>query len=698
MHAYFVAQRMDKKLKTYTLTTLLFIFAALGAMGQPTRLPPVGSGGNYIPPIGVPTDYDKKEGEETADTTKKKRVRKPLESFYFDDSTRMTRIFAWSVNPEYNDIRRVDVDTTLSGRFQIDYSYMMLTGGIGSANLGNVGGATIPLNYFDRVTPQNFAFIDAWSTYVLRPRDVIFYNAKIPYSRLTYSMSGQVRNEENMFHIVLSHNVSPSTSVNLVYNAESTKGLYINQGTMDRYFAVSTAHTGKRYAIHGGYIYNHSDVNENGGIKNDRDVTDTVLMNSNLIPVNLAKANNTFRGHTFWWTQSYGIPLRKQRSDELTIQKIPTIYIGQEFDYSMFRKTYTASGDSVLFPTYYINKDASDDFMSEQMIDVKAFMQLQPYNRDGILGLISAGLGNQSTEYYNFIPENYREQFGQGGREQRNSTYIYGGVEGKFKKYLEWNAKARLNMIGYRAGDLMAEGRIRLSAYTKKQKPISLEAKVRYSLTDPNYWVQSYFSNHFAWRNSFTKESSMLVSAKFSVPSIGLHLGADYEMTTGKVYYDAASRPTQSLDPLSVLGVYLQKDFRAGGFHFNHRVLFQLSSSQIVAPVPMISAYASYYFDFDVVKKVLNVQVGLDGRYQTKYYGFGYNPALGQFYNQREKELGGYPYLDAYVSAKWKRMRILVKLHHFNENLFGTRDYFMVLHQPQNRMMFKLKFSWSFYD
>lgn len=92
------------------------------------------------------------------------------------------------------------------------------------------------------------------------------------------------------------------------------------------------------------------------------------------------------------------------------------------------------------------------------------------------------------------------------------------------------------------------------------------------------------------------------------------------------------------------------------------------------------------------------MEVGLDGRYQTRYYGFGYNPETAQFYNQREKQLGGYPYVDAFVAAKWKRMRILVKLQHFNANLFGGTEYFMVLHQPQNRMMLKFKFSWSFYD
>lgn len=675
---------------------LLSMFAASVCVAQNPTIPPQKSE-NYIPPVGVPTDYNEEKPKQDT-VAKKVRERKPLESVYFDDSTRVRRIFVWSVNPQYNDIRLRSVDTLLQGTFQQDYNFMQIDGGIGSAYLGNVGSASVPLNYFSRETPQEFSFVNVWNPFILRPSDVIFYNAKMPYSRLTYSMSGEVRAEENQFHIVLSHNVSPSTSANIVYNAESTKGLYMKQGTMDRYFATSLAHTGKRYAIHGGYIYNHGNINENGGIKNDSEIRDTV-MPPNQVAVWLDDSNNTYRGHTFWFTQSYGIPLRKQRDEELTIQKIPTIYIGQQFEYSLFKKNYKATRDTVLYPDIYIDKHRTNDSIAQEMIDVKAFMQLQPYNREGILGLISAGIGNRSSQYYYYVPDFQQSRWGDGGSQNRNTTYLYGSINGKFKKYLDWGASVNYNLLGYKSGDFSGEARIRLSAYTKKtQQPISLDARLKLSLTEPDFWVQSYFSNHFAWQNSFTKESSMLASVKFSVPSIGLYLGGDYALTSGKVYFDSKSRPAQATDPLSVLGVFLQKDFRAGGFHFNHRVLFQLSSSQIVAPTPLVSAYASYYFGFDVVKNVLNVQVGVDGRYQTKYYAFAYNAAISQFYNQREQELGGYPYLDAFVSAKWKRMRILVKLQHFNHNLFGGRDYFMILHQPQNPMMFKLKFSWSFYD
>lgn len=74
--------------------------------------------------------------------------------------------------------------------------------------------------------------------------------------------------------------------------------------------------------------------------------------------------------------------------------------------------------------------------------------------------------------------------------------------------------------------------------------------------------------------------------------------------------------------------------------------------------------------------------------------------ATGQFYNQAgASRLGGLPrMLDVYIAAKWKRMRILLKVAHLSEDFFNTREYFQVLHYPLNKRVFKIGISWGFYD
>ena len=167
---------------------------------------------------------------------------------------------------------------------------------------------------------------------------------------------------------------------------------------------------------------------------------------------------------------------------------------------------------------------------------------------------------------------------------------------------------------------------------------------------------------------------------------------------TNMIYYGNDSRVAQNPGTVSLTSLYARKDFRFAGFHLDHRALVQITSDEHVLPVPTFSAYLSYYYEFWVKRDVLRVQVGLDGRFNTAYYAPGYNPALSAFYNQREVKIGNYPYIDAFISAKWKRMRILLKVQHLNMNLFGNGEYFQVARYPLNPRMFKLGISWSFYD
>ncbi len=686
---------------------LLFTLWCGGASGQIPIYDPV----TGVPQqqIGEQIDYRTEEEKAADEAAELERMaadsanvkeRKPLLSYYFDDTTRLEqRMFSWKVNTLYNTVLKGTIDTLLNGDFQTDYPFMAVDNGIGSAYLGIVGGATTPLDYFSRPNPANFSFLRVWDTYIKNPDEVSFYNTRLPYSRLDFGMSGQVSEEERLLNFILSHNVDPSTNINLEYSGEGTRGQYINQNTLVWNLALSFAHTGKRLSVHGGYIYNGGNIRENGGIVDDSMITDTVISSADQIEVNLPNSYNKYRGHTAWWTASYAIPLRSLREDELTLRSVPAVFVGNSFNYTLRNKTYSASADTLLYPVSYIDPDQTYDSIAQQMIDTRFFMQLQPYNRDGVVGLISAGVGVDYSAYYINTPGDMRQEWNIGGRMNRTTLYTYGDVSGKISRYAAWDADARFNLLGYRIGDFDAGGNIRLSAFTKKkQQPISLKGSVRFAMRSPDMWEEHYYSNHFRWNNDFTNEVSTTFGGQFSVEQIGLGVGAQYSITTGKIYYGADMLPAQYGGALNVLAVDLQKNFVFGGMNLNHSALFQYSSNTDVAPVPALSLYLNYYYAMDVVKNVLNMEFGVDGRYQTQYYGFGYNPALGQFYNQQEVQVGGFPFMDAYVSAKWKRMRILLKLQNWNVNLFGGRNYFLVAHYPQNRMMFKIKVSWSFYD
>ncbi len=636
------------------------------------------------------------ESTDTTSTDKKKgpkKEKKPLESYLFDDSTRVRNMFMWQLNPYNSNVTLRPVDTLMTD-FLNDYIFQKKD--VGSAYLGNLGGANVPLNYFDIARPADFTFALPFAAYLYTPDNVDYYNVKKPFTQLSYYMAGQKAKSEDQLVAIHAQNISPSTGFNLSYRNNGTKGQYDNQKGKDKNLSIAFNHTGKRLTVHAGYIYNMLNIEENGGIQDDRDVTDTIYDRTENIPVRLTDAKNRFKSNTFHSTESYAISFSKVKAGDFTLADKSMAYIGHSFNYTRFNKQYTdtKTGSGDYYADWHFNPTATYDSIFESLLDNRVFLQIQPYDRDGIIGVFGGGMGYEFHQYYQFTGEQYL--YGT-KNVRKDGGYIFGNAGGKFRRYILWDASARYNLIGYTSGDLFLRGEVDFSVFWK-QRPVTLALALTHDLRTPDYWKQSYYSNHYVWQNSFSKETETRLTADLSVEPLHLYAGAWQSIVTDKVYYGADATPLQHGSEVTVTGVYLRKDFLLGGFHLNNRVLLQWSSSQEVVPVPLLSAYGEYYYEFNVVKNVLRLQVGVDARYNTGYYAPGYNPAVMAFYNQREKELGNYPYLDAFVAGKWKRMRLFFKMQHLNEDMFGTRNYFTVLHYPLNRRVFKMGFSWNFYD
>ena len=655
------------------------------------------------------------EGREQADSTdtKKKRERKPLESYYFHDTVRALANWKWTIDPYYNRVNIMPLDTTLAD-WRIDYVFYRK--GVGDMALGGLGQSSQPVNWFDRSQDKDFTFASSYDTYTARVENVPFYNGKKPITNMTYLESGQKRYREEHFELVHAQNINPSTSANINYKARSTMGRYDWQRTKNHALSLGVAHTGKRYSIHAAYMNNMVDTRENGGVVGEWAIADTVFEMPSGVPMRLAssEAHNHYRNNSFVVKQAFAIPLERVTEYDFSIADLSAVYVGHQFEYTTWSKVYTDKrgsytnergeydGDGNYIPTtheyysdWFINPNNTRDSISERLISNKIYVQVQPWDRYGAISTIDGGVGYDIHTYSYLRLEDYVR----GGmtRDKRSSWYIYGAASGMIKRYADWRVDANYHPSGYRGGDLSVGAEITLRAFIREH-PLILTGRFRQELRTPGYWQENLFSNHYVWFNSFGKESETRFEVNFSVPDIALEVGAWQGVMSDMIYYGNDSRVAQHSGTVSLTSLYARKDFRIAGFHLDHRALVQITSDEHVLPVPTVSAFLSYYYEFWVKRDVLRVQVGLDGRFNTAYYAPSYNPALSVFFNQREVKVGNYPYLDAFVSAKWKRMRILLKLQHLNQNLFGNGEYFQVARYPQNPRMFKVGISWSFYD
>ena len=667
--------------------------------------------------LGGANPFDSREEgeqEEEQDSTKVRRIRKPLESYYFNDSIRALPNFMWHVSREMNDVEILPLDTTLNN-WRIDYPYQLV--GTGDMTLGGLGQSTLPFNYFNRPSSPDFTFAQSYDAYTYRMENVPFYNSKTPYLNFTYLESGQKRYREEHFEITTAHNISPTTGFNVSYKARGTKGLYDWQRTTNHNLAVAFSHTGKRYSIHAAFVNNRIKQRENGGAVGIWAVADTTYEHPSGVPMKLAAADaeNSYRNNAFFVKQAYAIPLQPVTDYDFSLADLSAIYIGHIFEYNAWSKLYTdhyaeytndrgSVGENGEFePTkdtyykdWYISPLESRDSIRERVVSNRFFVEAQPWDRNGAVGRLGGGIGIDMYAYSQFTFEDYLS--GKQGKDKRTAWYAYGAISGKVKKAADWGADLKYYPSGYRSGDLAINAHIALTARFRGH-PVILSGRFSQTRTSPSYWEENLFSNHYVWFNSFKQEDETRFEASLEMPDWAFEVGVWQGVVNNKIYYDATSRVAQHGDAISLTSVYARKDFRIGGLHLDHRALLQWSTNQEVIPVPLLSAYLSYYYEFWVEKKhVLRMQFGVDGRFNTSYYAPSYNPALATFYNQRDYELGNYPYLDVFLTAKWKRMRIFLKYQHVNYNLFGNKEYFTVAGYPQNPGMFKVGISWGFYD
>ena len=656
------------------------------------------------------------EGE-PRDTTdvKEKREKRALESYYFNDTVRALYNWQWTIDSDFDRVNIAPLDTTLQD-WRIDYVFYRK--GVGDMALGGLGQSSQPINWFDRRQSSDFIFARSYDAYTARVDNVPFYNCKTPFSNLSYLESGQKRYREEHFELIHTQNIDPSTSANITYRARSTMGQYDWQRTKNHALSLGFAHTGKRYSVHAAYMNNLIDARENGGVVGEWAIADTTFEMPSGVPMRLAdaKAENHYRNNAIVIKQAYAIPLQRVTEYDFSIADLSAVYIGHQLEYNTWSKVYTdqratytnsrdhfdketgkwvSVGGLEYYDNWFIDPRKSRDSISERLLSNKFYVQIQPWDRDGVISTIDGGVGIDLHTYSYLRPEDYVA--GRVTKDKCTSWYLYGGTGGKIKRYADWGVDAKYYPSGYRGGDFSMDGNVVLRAYIR-ELPLILSGRFKQEFRSPAYWQENLLSNHYMWFNSFDKESETRLEVNFSVPSIALELGFWQGIMGNMIYYDSSSNIQQHSDIVSLTSLYARKDFRVAGFHFDHRALVQISSDERVLPVPALSAFLSYYYEFWVRRDVLRVQLGVDARYNSRYYAPSYNPALSAFFNQRDVRVGDYPYVDAFLSAKWKRMRILLKYQHANQGLFGNGEYFQVARYPLNPGMFKIGISWSFYD
>ena len=672
-----------------------------------------------------------------------------LETFAIPDSLHFKRIITWTHDRDFHnlvEVRDMAADTSYNRSFN---DYPFFNEDLNASWLGVSGSPVQLYNYFKRQQEDNAVFYTPYRLWNHSAEDLPQYNTKTPYTELAYygTLFANKEKEESNVKVLTTQNITPELNLTLEFKRYGGNGMLKREDTGNRTFVAATNYTGKKYLMHAGFIYNKIDRSENGGIIDETWIRDTTV-DSREIDVYLRDASNKIKRNTVFLDQTYRIPFsflkdlkgRKERKraealrdsimscgDSIAIAAfleaenvkmdeeaakadtvkmdtdVTTAFIGHSSEYSVFRKTYTdnisdQNGRDFYNDMFYLNPARSRDSLRVMRLENKVFIRLQPWKDDGIVSKLDVGIGDKLVNYYSFRPADYL----QGGTNViQNSLYLYAGANGQYKKYLTWNAKGKYNFLGYEINDFGIEANMAFSAFPfrrHRQSPLTVGVHFETNLNEPDYYQQRLYTNHYKWENDFGKISDTRLEASLSIPRWDLAASFGYALLNNNIYYDNMGIVRQNTAPMSVMTATLKKNFRIWKFHLDHQAMLQLSSNEEVMPLPLVTLNFRYYLQFDVVKKVMQMQIGANGTYNTKWYAPAYNPVLGVFHNQDTREYGNCPYIDAFVNIQWKKASIFIKVVNLNMGWPNkSADYFSAAGYIAPQRAIKFGITWPFW-
>lgn len=575
--------------------------------------------------------------------------------------------------------------------------------------LGNIGSPAQSRIFLNREETSQFNFLDPFSYTYKRPGNQRFIDTKRPYSNIFYQSGGSSLSKEERFsgEMAISLNKKLSFGFNIDYLY--ARGYYAYLANKQNNYNLWASYRTDNYQMHAFIANNNYTNSENGGLADDGYLSGNVggtQVNTNKTQEFLTKLDKTWnkmRGRRIYLTNKYSVGYRKD--DDETFVPVASIILTN--NYTDQRRSFYSSSDSIN-KLYGYSTDGKTELGNAPVSDKMSYWSFKntlaialnegfrPWVKFGLKAFIE-----QDTRKYQIPGPQYPAYSSK--RFSQNSTVI-GGVLSKDKgRFLHYNMSASFGVLGYNIGESRLSADISSRIKIREQEAI-VKAEAYIKNLKPTFFEDRYNSKYYNFNNDFSDIRRVYIGGEIIIPHAQTRIKGGVENVQNYIYYSYATPMNrvdttailQSNKNIQVLSLRLDQNLSYRALHWDNQVVFQTSSEEDVIPLPKISIYSNLYLNLKLAK-VLNIQLGVDARYFTEYYGPAYDPVLLQFYNQKETKIGNFPLINAYANFHLKRTRIFVMMYNIGKD-FNNSKYFSAAHYPVNPMIFRMGLSWNFTD
>ncbi len=576
------------------------------------------------------------------------------------------------------------------------------------ASLGNIGTPLQSQQYrWEDRSGTRFGLDEVYKPYIRAESELKFYTKSKAFSNVFYSQG--IEQNDHIFHgdfgrsfdngikFSISHdrlihslnNQDIKLNSNAFYSTSQTKNTSLLTG-------LAFQKEGSKYQAFATYAHNEINQLFNGGILTDDTtfttaIIDTILANANnfndgvSIPTNLAGGTNNLRYRLR--TLAYDQYLTLSGAIDSLSGSSRTFNLNHKIKYidDIYRFSDTEFNSS-----YYQNL-ATDDrgirLALNQKVVENYFGLSTLKTKDGqvvpsILGDISLGLRHQ---FVNVNGEVYEEKF--------NNLFAEGSWKVTPFKALTLDVFGQLGLLN-NIGDF----RINASATLSLDKWGTLEGRLRQQRYSPSIYEQRNFVTQIeVWNTDFDKSFNSELGFTYKLPKFNFEAGLSYFLLDNHIFFSDAFVPEQRSGAINIVQFYAQKNFTWKVLNLENLVVIQSSTDNDVVKFPSFWSKHSLFVQRKIFKRVMLARFGLDLRLSNSYFANNFNPALGQFYVQSEREVELYPAVDAHFGFVVEKFRIFFKVE--NLTTFVTDDiFYQIPFYPQNELAFRFGISWRFLD
>ncbi|TDE54289.1 putative porin [Flavobacterium sp. GT3P67] len=495
-------------------------------------------------------------------------------------------------------------------------------------------------------------------------------------------------------------NTSENLNFSIAYKGLRSEGEYINQLSSTGNFRFTTNYNtkSKRYFAKAHYTFQDILNEENGGITTieDFESEDPNYNNRQRFEVYFSDAKSFLKGKRIFLDHNFRINSEKGDNN---------LYLTHQFNYENKFFEYNQATVPSIVGTETVYR-FGDSFQDSGINDQTRYNKM--YNRVGLV------YENTTLGKFQFFADDFR------------SNYHYNQILIFDDKTIPSSFSQEINSVGgqYEYRQSKWNGKFLYSRAVTAQSLSNLDAKLEYDLNDEtqfsfryqninklpnnNYNLHQSSYVQYNWSNDFKNEKINSISANAITPWVDAEL--QFSVLKDHLYFNNVSNSEQTLaktqivapsqydGTINYLSVKVSRELKFGKFALDNTILYQKVDQQdAILNVPEIVTRNTFYYSNYLFKRALFLQTGIVLNYFTTYYANDYNPVIGEFFVQNEKQIGNHPNFDFFINAKIQRTRIYFKAEHFNSSLTGN-NFYASPNNPSRDFTIRFGLIWNFFN